>query len=187
MRALKTKAGNVEIIPEGLVGSYRHAIPEIDAMIQKYKPDAFISMGMALRREVISLEKVAINYQNDNNYDNKQFFSYRDPYGYTAAGKYLPVVEGAPDGYFTNLPIVKMFEALKKAEFPSEISLTAGAVGCNNAMYSILYLINTKYPSMLGGFIHIPGHHEHPGRRVKTFSVEYIAQGIETAVSVLGE
>ena len=92
---------------------------------------------------------------------------------------------GGPDGLFTNLPIERMLESIKEQGFPCEISLTAGSIGCNNAMYSVLYLIHTRYPDLMGGFIHVPGHHEHPRRVRKTFSVQEIAAGVEAALKGL--
>ncbi|GHV94235.1 pyrrolidone-carboxylate peptidase [Spirochaetia bacterium] len=176
--ALNRQIDNVEIIPEDMIASYHNTIPYMEELIRKYNPDAFICMGQALRREVISLEKVAINYQNEERdwaLDDDGFLP-----------QHRPILEDGPDGYFTNLPILKMLEALKKESYPSEISLTAGAIGCNNAMYCILHLIHTKYPRMIGGFIHVPSHHQHPRRLIKSFDVEYIARGVETAIKVLG-
>ncbi|AEF85053.1 pyrrolidone-carboxylate peptidase (5-oxoprolyl-peptidase) (Pyroglutamyl-peptidase I) (PGP-I) (Pyrase) [Treponema primitia ZAS-2] len=177
--ALNRKVGKVEIIPEDMIGNYHTTIPYMEKLIEKYNPDAFICMGQALRREVISLEKIGINYQNEERdwaLDDDGFLP-----------KHRTIVERGADGYFTNLPILKMLEALKKEEYPSEISLTAGAIGCNNALYCIMHLINTKYPKMMGGFIHVPSHHQHPRRLVKSFDVEYLARGVETALKVLGE
>ena len=55
-------------------------------------------------------------------------------------------------------------------------------IGCNNALYSVLYLIHTKYPNMMGGFIHVPAHHQHPRRIGKSFDTQYLASGVETAL-----
>ena len=65
------------------------------------------------------------------------------------------------------------------------MSLTAGAIGCNNALYSVMYLIRTKYPNMMGGFIHLPAHHQHPRRLYKSYDVEYLAHGVEAALKGL--
>lgn len=172
--ALSDHVDGIELIREDLISSYRHPLDYIDMLIQKHRPDAFICMGQALRREVISLEKVGINYQNEDRdwaVDEEGFVP-----------KDRPIIEGGPDAIFTNLPIQAMLQRMKQEGYPCEISLTAGAIGCNNALYSVLYLIHTKYPNMMGGFIHVPAHHQHPRRIGKSFDTQYLASGVETAL-----
>lgn len=172
--ALSGQVGGIEVIKEDMIASYHHSMEYIDELIQKYHPDAFICMGQALRRECISLEKVAINYA----FEERDWA--KDDDGFVPRG--MTLVEGGPDGLFTNLPIDRMIQRVNDSGFPCERSLTAGAIGCNNAMYCVLYLIRTKYPEMMGGFIHVPGHHEHPRRIGKTYSVQEIAGGVEAAL-----
>ena len=179
MKKLPSHVGDLQVVTDALRCDYRDPIGVVRALCEKHQPDVFICMGQALRREVISLEKVAINYA----FEERDWA--KDDDGFIPKG--MPIVEGGPDGIFTNLPIDKMLERLKAAEFPCEISLTAGSIGCNNAMYSVLYLIKTKYPNMMGGFIHVPGHHEHPRRVRKTFSVQEIARGVEAALKGLND
>lgn len=180
MQRLNKRVGALEIVTDALRCDYRDPVGVIRALAEKHHPDVFLCMGQALRREVISLEKIAINYQHD---EREPAAGGGDYYGFVP--RHRPVVEGAPDVYMTNLPVDAMLARLKERDFPCEISLTAGAVGCNNAMYSVLYLIRTKYPEMMGGFIHVPGHHEHPRRVRKTYSVQEIARGVEAALKGL--
>ena len=180
MKKLPSHVGDLQVVTDALRCDYRDPIGVVRALCEKHQPDVFICMGQALRREVISLEKVAINYQFDA---REASAGGGDYYGFVPKGR--PVVPGAPDVYFTNLPIDRMLERLKASEIPCEISLTAGAVGCNNAMYSVLHLAHTERPGMLGGFIHIPAHHEHPRRIGKSFSVDEIAHWVETALGAI--
>ena len=39
---------------------------------------------------------------------------------------------------------------------PAYISYTAGTFVCNDIMYRLLHLIETKFPTIRGGFIHVP-------------------------------
>lgn len=180
MRRLNKRVGALEIVTDALRCDYRDPVGVIRALAEKHHPDVFLCMGQALRREVISLEKVAINYQND---EREPAAGGGDYYGFVP--RHRPVVEGAPDVYMTNLPVDAMLARLREREFPCEISLTAGAVGCNNAMYSLLHFIHTEAPHMLGGFIHVPANHEHPRRMKKSYSIDYIAEGIEVALSAI--
>ena len=175
--ALSTNVDGIEVIGEDLISSYQHPLDEIERLIEKYHPDVFICMGQALRREVISIEKIGINYQNEERdwaVDEEGFIP-----------KDRPMIEGGPDGLFSNLPIQNMLRHMREEGFPCEMSLTAGAIGCNNALYSVMYLIRTKYPNMMGGFIHLPAHHQHPRRLYKSYDVEYLAHGVEAALKGL--
>ena len=175
--ALKPNIEGIERICEDLISSYQHPLDYIEMLIEKHHPDVFICMGQALRREVISLEKVGINYQDED----RDWAVDEDGF----VPKDRPIIEGGPDAFFTNLPIQNMLRHMKEEGFPCEISLTAGAIGCNNALYSVLYLIRTKYPDMLGGFIHVPAHHQHPRRIGKSYDTEYLARGVEAALKGL--
>ena len=49
-----------------------------------------------------------------------------------------------------------MVQSIKDAGIPSALSYTAGSYVCNYLMYTLLYLIDKKYPNIRGGFIHVP-------------------------------
>lgn len=175
--AISDNVDGIEIIKEDMISSYQRPLDHIEMLIEKHHPDVFICMGQALRREVISIEKVGINYQNEERewaVDDDGFVP-----------KDRPIIAGGPDGLFSNLPIQNMLKHMREEDFPCEMSLTAGAIGCNNALYSVMYLIRTKYPDMMGGFIHLPAHHQHPRRLHKSYDVEYLARGVEAALKGL--
>ncbi len=50
----------------------------------------------------------------------------------------------------------EIVEEIKKAEIPASVSNTAGTFVCNHLMYGLMYLIDTKYPNIRGGFVHVP-------------------------------
>lgn len=68
----------------------------------------------------------------------------------------VPLVEDGATAYFTNLPIKAMVKNCHDHQLPAAISYTAGTFVCNDIMYHLLHLINTKYPTIRGGFIHVP-------------------------------
>ena len=49
-----------------------------------------------------------------------------------------------------------MVQAIKEAGYPSVLSNSAGTYICNHVMYGILYYIQKEFPSVRGGFIHVP-------------------------------
>lgn len=113
-------------------------------LVQVLRPNAVICVGQAGGRDGITIERVAINVMDaalpDNEGDQP-----RD----------VPVVPGAPAAYFATLPIKAMVAAIQAASLPAKVSNTAGTFVCNTLMYHLLHLAATKYPSMMGGFIHV--------------------------------
>lgn len=182
VRRLPGHVGNLEVTADVLRCDYRRPLEPVEELIRRFRPDIFLCMGQALRREELSLERVAVNFQDDSRPASAGGGDY---YGFVPHGR--PVVPDGQDAYFSNLPLERMLARLQEEGYPCSISLTAGAVGCNNAMYSVLYLCRTRYPGMMGGFIHLPAHHQHPGRIKKSFSVEYLAHGIEVALEAAAE
>jgi len=145
--------------------------------IQEIKPDAVLSLGLSGGRYKITPERIAINV-SDGPKDNS---------GYAPVDE--PIVEDGADGYFTNMPIRKMVNALKEVGLPAEISNTAGAYLCNNVMYRALHLANTELPDMLAGFIHIPASHELAVEhgRVPSWSHEDLKRAIQVCIEELSE
>ncbi len=64
--------------------------------------------------------------------------------------------EDGPAAYFTSLPIKAMTKNVQEHGLPAYISYTAGTFVCNDIMYRLLHLIETKFPTIRGGFIHVP-------------------------------
>jgi pyroglutamyl-peptidase len=113
--------------------------------VERIKPDAVLCLGEAQRRMVISIERVAINLLDFRIADN--------------AGKKIvdePIVRDAPAAYFTTLPVRKMYDAVRKANVPAELSLSAGAFLCNQVTYALLHHIAENDLNIRAGFVHLP-------------------------------
>lgn len=108
-------------------------------------PDVVICIGQAGGRSGITPEKVAINFQDGRIPDNA---------GYQPVD--VTIKEDGETAYFTSLPIKNMVAKIREAGIPAFVSYTAGSYVCNDLMYNLLYLIDKKYPSIRGGFIHVP-------------------------------
>ena len=69
-----------------------------------------------------------------------------------------PVVAGAPDAYFSTLPIKAVLLALQRAGIPAEVSQTAGTFVCNHVFYGLMHVLATErgFKKSRGGFIHVP-------------------------------
>ncbi len=120
-------------------------IERVEEALRFHQPEIAIALGLAGSRSRISVERVAINVAD---------FPIPDNAGYLAKSETL--IPGAPDGYFSKLPIKRIVQRLKSENIPSEISNTAGTYCCNTVMYTLLHLLQTGGSLKKAGFIHIP-------------------------------
>lgn len=133
-----------KILPVDFAKSGEAILTEMD----RVKPDAVISLGLAGGRNKVTPERIAINVSHGDK-DNK---------GNKPSNEVI-FADGV-DGIFTTLPIEKMVTQLMEANLPANISNSAGTYLCNNVMYHALYQLKKENASVPSGFIHIPGSHE---------------------------
>lgn len=115
-----------------------------EAMI-KHQPDVVVNIGQAGGRFSVTPERVAINVDDariPDNEGNQPIDEVIQPTGQAA--------------YFTQLPVKAMVQRMKDAGFPGSVSNTAGTFVCNHIMYQVQYLIDTQFPNVKAGFIHVP-------------------------------
>ena len=146
-------------------------------MISLYQPDAVVCLGQAGGRTAITPEYVAINLKHSITPDNSGV-SYTDQ----------PILPGAPNAYFTKLPVRNMVKNLQDAGIPGFVSYSCGTFVCNCLMYHLLHQIETRFPEILGGFIHVPYSTEQVKCKcIAPFSMETaeISRGIEICVRTL--
>lgn len=166
-----------ELIKLELPVSFDVCASLMEWMISLYQPDAVICLGQAGGRTAITPEYVAINLKHSVTPDNTGV-SYMDQ----------PVLPGAPTAYFTTLPVRSMVKNLQEAGLPGFVSYSCGTFVCNCMMYHLLHLIDTKYPNIKGGFIHVPYAIEQAKCKCLTpfaMKKEDIARGIEVCVRTL--
>ncbi|MDO5095700.1 MAG: pyroglutamyl-peptidase I [Peptostreptococcaceae bacterium] len=144
MRLPDTIAGS-NIIKEEVPTVFQKSGEVLERLIARHEPDVVICVGQAGGRSSVSVEKVAINFAEARIADNEG----NQP-------RDLKIKEDGETAYFSTLPIKAMVMNMRKHEIPANISYTAGTFVCNDIMYTLLYLLNRKYPQMRGGFIHVP-------------------------------
>lgn len=145
----------VKLLPETISGAevikleiptvFRKSVACIEEAIEKHNPDIVISIGQAGGRFGITPERVAINVDDARIEDNEE----NQPID-------IKIQENGENAYFSNLPIKAMVKEMTENGIPGAVSNTGGTFVCNHVMYGILYLVNTKYPNIKGGFIHVP-------------------------------
>lgn len=125
---------------------YVKAGVQLKALIEEHQPEAIILLGVAQSRDVISLERIAVNVNDASIPDNE---------GNLKSGQ--QIVEDAPVGYWSTLPLDAMYEAVSKAEIPVKMTNHAGAYLCNHVFYMARHLLESSGKSHIPcGFIHVP-------------------------------
>ncbi|MBO0432576.1 pyroglutamyl-peptidase I [Enterococcus sp. DIV0660C] len=113
--------------------------------IKEHQPEIVICVGQAGGRSAVSFERVAINLAEARIPDNEG----NQPFD-------TVLEEDGPAAYFTTLPIKAMTKNVHDHGLPAYISYTAGTFVCNDIMYRLLHVLHTEFPTIRGGFIHVP-------------------------------
>jgi pyroglutamyl-peptidase len=133
------------IVARTLPTQFARAAEALPELIDEHAPSLVLALGQAGGRAGMSIERVAINLIDARIPDN--------------AGDQpvdVPVIDGAPNAYFSTLPIKAMLRVLHEERIPASISNTAGTFVCNQVFYALAHLIATRHPMLRGGFIHVP-------------------------------
>lgn len=139
--------GEKKIIGRILPVDFHNSKHIVQNLIKEHNPDQVISLGVAVGRNRITPERIAINCMDGE----------KDNAGNSFVDKLI--FEDGPDAYFSTLPIRKMVDAMKEQSIPAKISNTAGTYLCNQVMYSARHYISSHDLDIKAGFIHIPAHH----------------------------
>lgn len=176
----------VKLLPEEINGAkivkleiptvFGKSAEVVQTKIEEIQPDVVLNIGQAGGRFAISPERVAINVDDARIPDNE---------GNQPVDEAIQP-QGQP-AYFSQLPIKAMVAAMKEAGIPAVVSNTAGTFVCNHIMYQVQYMIDTKYPEMKGGFIHVPFIPQQVVDKVgqPAMSIEDIAKGLTAAVEAI--
>ncbi|GGA66949.1 pyroglutamyl-peptidase I [Ornithinibacillus halotolerans] len=168
------KIGEYEVIGEILSVDFLQSGNQLLNLLEKHKPDAVVSLGLAGGRNCITPERIAINC-NDGPVDNR---------GHKPNGE--KIIESGPDAYFSKLPIYEIVKKLEEAGYPAKISNTAGTYLCNNVMYHALHYIEEKGLNIQSGFIHIPASHTLAVKKnMPSWSQQDLTDAIKLAINCL--
>lgn len=177
VKLLPDTIAGAEIIKLEVPTRFHRAGAVLENAMQRHKPDVVICVGQAGGRAAITPEKVAINLMDGRIPDNA---------GYQPVD--VPIQEDGETAYFTSLPVKAMVQRMRDAGIPAAVSYTAGTYVCNYLLYTLLYLIDKKYPHVRGGFIHVPYAMEQVINKplgTPSMDLRQIARGLETAVEAV--
>ncbi len=177
VKILPNKIQSCDILKEMIPTVFNKAGIVLLEKIDEHKPDIVISVGQAGGRHNISIERVAINLRDARIEDNDK----NKPCDEV-------IVDGGDNAYFSNLPVKKIVTSLNNSGIPATESLSAGSFVCNEIMYVLLHAINTKYPNMKGGFIHVPFALEQAVGKagiIPTMSINDISRALEISIKTI--
>lgn len=144
-RLLTRMRPDLRVVARELPVSYDGSSTALRTALQEVQPDALISLGVAVGRDVVSLEQVAINLDSAGIEDND---------GDRRCDE--PIVPDGREAYFSSLPVRASFERLRAAGEPVEISYTAGTYVCNHVFYEGQRISRELGLSIPAGFVHVP-------------------------------
>lgn len=145
VKLLPDQAGESVIVKRCMPVEYDRVAKLLRQAVEEEKPDAVICVGQAGGRAVLTPEMVAINLNDASIPDNA---------GILHGGE--PICTEGPAAYFATIPVKAIALGMQRRGVPAAVSYTAGTYVCNNLMYHLLRLLETEYPAVKGGFIHVP-------------------------------
>lgn len=175
-QSLPKQVKDVKIETVILPVSFKTSSSVLKEKIAECRPDGVLCIGQAGGRSALTFEKVGINFEAASIKDNE---------GNQPGGE--PVVDGAPDGLFSTLPVEQMAAASRRAGIPAFVSYSAGTYVCNCLLYSLLEEQRRNYPGMQGGFLHVPWLPEQAAQKpngTPSMSLETMKEGLLAALEV---
>ncbi len=137
------QVGDARIAAWCLPCVFGEALTGLKTAMQELQPCLVLALGQAGGRAELSLERVAINIDDARIADNAGCKPVDEP-----------VIAGAPNAYFSSLPIKAMVTGLRAAGFPAGISQTAGTFVCNHVFFGLQHV--TDGGPVRSGFMHVP-------------------------------
>ena len=179
VKMMKNEIQGAEILKLEVPTVFGKAGEVLKKTVEQYRPDAVVCVGQAGGRAAITPEMIAVNIMdaripdNDGNKPCHEF-----------------IIKEGREAYFSSLPVKDIEKNLNDNGIPSAVSYHAGTFVCNYLMYSLMNLIDTKYPNMRGGFVHVPYSTEQVKNRetpMPSMELNEITRGLEIIAETLAK
>jgi len=125
--------------------SQRGLRERLEALLTELRPAVVVSLGLAPGEAMIRLERFGLNLLD---------FEIADNDGARLAD--APIEANGGVAVRASLPLRAIERALLESGIPARLSSTAGTFLCNATLYSLIRLLEERFPAALGGFIHLP-------------------------------
>jgi pyroglutamyl-peptidase len=156
-----------ELICEVLPTEYTATTRRLRSLIRKHRPDVILCLGVAVSRNVLSLERLTVNLDDDLHADNAG-----------VVRKAKKIVLRGPAAYWSTLPLDTMHAALRRRRIPVQYSNTAGTYLCNHAFYIARHEIEQESQPIPCGFIHLPREVRQQRRPVRGFTLDQMMRTV---------
>lgn len=155
---------------------YGRSVRVLKTLLKEYDPQAILCLGQAGGRSAISIERIAINWDEAPLADNADILR---------SGQ--PILKTAPAAYFSRLPIHAMRDVLSQHGIPAEISSSAGQFVCNHVFFFLMHALQAKATTrnIPAGFIHVPYLPAQAFAGAPSMPLETMQQAIELAIKTL--
>ena len=148
---------HADVVTAVLPTSYRRAQAGICGLLQAHRPHRVLMLGLACGAVRIRFEQVALNLNDAAAPDNDGEVRLRQR-----------IVDEAPVGYWSSLPLERMAEAARELGEEVEYSRDAGGYVCNHLFFTAAHAAATRSPETCTGFVHLPAV-EQSDERLKYF------------------
>ena len=167
-RAFELRA---EVLPTEFVAADRR----IRQLIREFRPDAVLCLGVAPQRDRISLERIALNLDDDSLPDNT---------GRCRAGQ--RIAPQGPAAYWSTLPLERFRRQLERRGIPVSYSNHAGTYLCNHVFYVARHEMEKMGSGAPCGFVHVPPLQEKTKRKgPRGLALSTMVEAIECCLEVL--
>ena len=148
VRALPDRpAAQGDLRTEVLETTAANVAEAIPALMDEFRPDVWIGVGLAAGRPALSVEAVAVNIG---------CWETGDPEADREPWPRRPVCDGGLAAYLTTLPAEEILGAWRDAEIPGYLSHSAGTYLCNMSFYLAAQAAERLGTGCLVGFVHVP-------------------------------
>ena len=131
----------------------------VPALMDSYRPDAWIGVGLAAGRPSLSLEAVAVNLRCQaaiGTDPGPAAEAAAEAAEAAAVWPAEPVSAGGPAAYLTTLPADAILAAWREAGIPGYLSQSAGTYLCNMSFYLATQAAERLGTGCMVGFVHVP-------------------------------
>ena len=174
-RVAERARGDDDLITAILPVEFAGAGKRIRRLIRSHQPDAVLCLGVAPLREQISLERVALNLDDESLADNA---------GRVRNGR--RIVPRGPAAYWSTLPLERIRKALEKRGIPAKYSNHAGTYICNHVFYVARHEAERMSSRIPCGFLHLPPLRERrKGFRRRGMALRKMVEAVECCLRVL--
>lgn len=160
---------HAEVLPTEFVAADRR----LRRLIREFCPEAVLCLGVAPRREKISLERVALNLDDDSLADNA---------GRSRSGR--RIVPNGPPAYWSTLPLERIHRQLERRGIPVSYSNHAGTYLCNHVFYVARHEIERMGNGAPCGFVHVPPLQTR-AEKARGLSLDTMVEAVECCLAVL--